>query len=142
MGREGLLPRSWITEATRLHVVPDREDPDWSQGYGFQFWRSRHGYRGDGAYGQYMVILPEADAVVAITSQSPAMQVVLDALWMHLLPVLTARRWPVRRVATRESEPRQRRRVPSPFRSLMARISRGSETRCRRCDRWNRSAES
>jgi CubicO group peptidase (beta-lactamase class C family) len=87
-GKE-LLPRSWMTEATRSHVVPDREDPDWSQGYGFQFWRSRHGYRGDGAYGQYMVILPEADAVVAITSQSPAMQLVLDALWEHLLPVLT-----------------------------------------------------
>jgi CubicO group peptidase (beta-lactamase class C family) len=88
-GKE-LLPQSWVAEATRSHVVPDRDDPDWSQGYGFQFWRSRHGYRGDGAYGQYMVILPEADAVVAITSQSPAMQLVLDALWKHLLPALTS----------------------------------------------------
>jgi CubicO group peptidase (beta-lactamase class C family) len=87
-GKE-LLPEWWVAEATRSHVVPDREDPDWNQGYGFQFWRSRHGYRGDGAYGQYMVILPEADAVVAITSQSPAMQHVLDALWEHLLPALT-----------------------------------------------------
>jgi CubicO group peptidase (beta-lactamase class C family) len=88
-GKE-LLPESWVAEATRSHVVPDREDPDWSQGYGFQFWRSRHGYRGDGAYGQYMVILPEADAVVAITSQSPNMQHVLDEVWEHLLPALTS----------------------------------------------------
>ncbi len=85
-----LVPAEWVAEATRAHVATDRENPDWSQGYGFQFWRSRHGYRGDGAYGQYMVVLPEADAVVAITSQSPDMQGVLDRLWEHLLPALTA----------------------------------------------------
>jgi CubicO group peptidase (beta-lactamase class C family) len=88
---ERLLPPAWVAEATRSHVATDNEvSVDWGQGYGFQFWRSRHGYRGDGAYGQYMVILPEADAVVAITSQSPDMQGVLDALWTHLLPALTA----------------------------------------------------
>jgi hypothetical protein len=85
-----LLPPGWVAEASRVQVATDRPDPDWNQGYGFQFWRSRHGYRGDGAYGQFMVILPEADAVVAITSQSPDMQAVLDALWAHLLPALTA----------------------------------------------------
>jgi CubicO group peptidase (beta-lactamase class C family) len=88
-GKE-LLPEWWVADATRSYVVPDGENPDWSVGYGFQFWRSRHGYRGDGAYGQYMVILPEADSVVAITSQSPDMQLVLDALWEHLLPALTS----------------------------------------------------
>jgi CubicO group peptidase (beta-lactamase class C family) len=83
-----LLPASWVDEATRRHVATGPGDGDWDQGYGFQFWRSRHGYRGDGAYGQYMVVLPEADAVVAITSQSPAMHLILDALWEHLLPAL------------------------------------------------------
>jgi CubicO group peptidase (beta-lactamase class C family) len=85
-----LLPAEWVAEATRSHVATIRPDPDWNQGYGFQFWRSRHGYRGDGAYGQYMIVLPEADAVVAVTSQSADMQGVLDALWTHLLPALTA----------------------------------------------------
>lgn len=75
-------------------MATDGDNSDWSQGYGFQFWRSRHGYRGDGAYGQYMVILPEADAVVAITSQSADMQGVLDQLWRHLLPALTAESGP------------------------------------------------
>lgn len=85
-----LLPAAWVDEATRSHVATNRADPDWDQGYGFQFWRSRHGYRGDGAYGQYMVVLPEADAVVAITSQSLDMPGVLDRMWEHLLPALTA----------------------------------------------------
>ncbi len=93
-GRQ-LLPAEWIAEATRTHVATDgRREPDWRQGYGFQFWRARHGYRGDGAYGQFMVVLPEADAVVAITSQSPDMQAVLSALWEHLLPALTAESGP------------------------------------------------
>ena len=86
----GCCRAEWVAEATRSHVATNRPDPDWDQGYGFQFWRSRHGYRGDGAFGQFMLILPEADAVVAITSQSPDMQGLLDALWTHLLPALTA----------------------------------------------------
>jgi CubicO group peptidase (beta-lactamase class C family) len=85
-----LLPAEWVAQATRSHVATNRPDPDWDQGYGFQFWRSRHGYRGDGAFGQFMVILPDADAVVAITSQSPDMQGLLNAMWQHLLPALTA----------------------------------------------------
>jgi CubicO group peptidase (beta-lactamase class C family) len=87
-----LLPEGWVDEATRVHVATDEagREPDWNQGYGFQFWRSRHGYRGDGAFGQFMVILPEADAVVAMTAQSPAMHLVPGALWEHLLPALTA----------------------------------------------------
>jgi CubicO group peptidase (beta-lactamase class C family) len=86
-----LLPATWVAEASRAHVITDREEgPDWSQGYGFQFWRGRHGYRGDGAYGQFMLVLPEADAVVAITGQSPDTSALLDAVWAHLLPALTA----------------------------------------------------
>jgi CubicO group peptidase (beta-lactamase class C family) len=88
-GRQLLSPE-WVAQATRSHIATNRPDPDWDQGYGFQFWRSRHGYRGDGAFGQFMLVLPEADAVVAVTSQSPEMQVVLDAVWTHLLPALTA----------------------------------------------------
>ena len=49
---------------------PLEENPDWSQGYGFQFWMARHGFRGDGAYGQFCVVLPEQDVVLALTGQS------------------------------------------------------------------------
>jgi CubicO group peptidase (beta-lactamase class C family) len=89
-----ILPAEWVADATRAHVATRQETTDWQQGYGFQFWRSRHGYRGDGAYGQFMVVLPDADAVVAVTGQSMDMQGVLDRLWEHLLPALTAESGP------------------------------------------------
>jgi hypothetical protein len=47
---------------------------------------ARHGYRGDGAFGQFCVVLPTHDAVVATTAGTEAMQAVLDNLWKHLLP--------------------------------------------------------
>jgi CubicO group peptidase (beta-lactamase class C family) len=86
-----LLSEAWVAEATRSHVptadaLGEGERKDWDQGYGFQFWMSRHGYRGDGAYGQFCLVLPEQDAVVAITSETVEMQRVLDLVWEHLLP--------------------------------------------------------
>jgi len=85
-GRQ-LLPASYVDEATRVQVEnPDEANADWSQGYGFQFWMARHGYRGDGAYGQFCVVLPEHDVVVALTGQTVDMQAVLDLAWRHLLP--------------------------------------------------------
>jgi CubicO group peptidase (beta-lactamase class C family) len=88
-GRQ-LLPADWVAQATSKQVDnPDREWPDWRQGYGFQFWMARHGYRGDGAFGQFCVVLPEQDTVVASTAYTMDMQGVLDALWEHLLPGLS-----------------------------------------------------
>ncbi|MFF4749033.1 serine hydrolase domain-containing protein [Streptomyces sp. NPDC002514] len=86
---ERLLPASWVAEATRPQVSNADGSPggtDWKQGYGLQFWMSRHGYRGDGAYGQFCVVLPEHDAVIAITEETVQMQQVLDLIWEHLLP--------------------------------------------------------
>ena len=66
-------------QATRKQVDnSERPDPDWAQGYGYQFWVSRHGYRGDGAFGQFCVVMPEQEAVLAITSGVANMQRVLD----------------------------------------------------------------
>jgi len=62
---------------------------DWNQGYGFQFWRCRHNsYRGDGAFGQYCVMMPDQDAVVAITAGVKDMQAVLNVIWDKLLPAM------------------------------------------------------
>ena len=85
-----LLAEEWVAEATRLQVKnPNEPNPDWRQGYGFQFWMARHGYRGDGAYGQFCVVLPEQDAVIATTAGTENMQGILDAVWTHLLPAMT-----------------------------------------------------
>lgn len=86
-----LIPESYVAQATSRAVATADADPDkvdWSQGYGYGFWMSRHGYRGDGAYGQFCLVLPEQDAVVAITGGTEAMQTVLDHVWEHLLPSL------------------------------------------------------
>jgi CubicO group peptidase (beta-lactamase class C family) len=86
---ERILDADWVEQATSTQVAnPDEANPDWSQGYGFQFWMARHGFRGDGAYGQFCVVLPEQDVVLAMTGQSLDMQAVLDAVWEHLLPAV------------------------------------------------------
>jgi len=87
-GRQ-LVPASWVAEATRRQVENPREpNPDWRQGYGYQFWMGQHGYRGDGACGQFCLVLPEEDAVVAITAGTEDMQAVLNCVWERLLPAL------------------------------------------------------
>jgi len=82
---ESLLTESWVEEATSYQTSSQENNGDWSQGYGYQFWRCTHGfYRGDGAYGQYCIVMPELDAVVAVTGQSPDMQQSMNIIWDHL----------------------------------------------------------
>jgi len=83
-----LVPEAWV-EAATARQTSNGSNPksDWDQGYGYQFWRCRHGaYRGDGAFGQYCIVLPEQDAVIAITSGVKDMQSVLNLVWDKLLP--------------------------------------------------------
>jgi CubicO group peptidase (beta-lactamase class C family) len=86
-----IVPKEWIAEATKSHSDNrnTQTNPDWTAGYGYQFWRCRHRcYRGDGAFGQYCVILPEQDAVLAMIGGLQDMQTVLDKVWQHLLPAM------------------------------------------------------
>lgn len=88
-GDTQLIPEAYVAEATSARVsTSNQENVDWSQGYGYCFWMSRHGYRGDGAFGQFCLVLPKQDAVVAITGGTEEMQAVLDHVWEHLLPGL------------------------------------------------------
>jgi CubicO group peptidase (beta-lactamase class C family) len=85
-----LVPESWVEAATRLQTSNgSNPQSDWDQGYGYQFWRCRHGaYRGDGAFGQYCIVLPDQDAVIVITSGVKDMQAVLNLVWDKLLPAM------------------------------------------------------
>jgi CubicO group peptidase (beta-lactamase class C family) len=111
-----LLPKSWVEEATSFKIQQpaswnsgsapgaqaDHADPvaalaklkqssDWYQGYAYQFWRCRHNaFRGDGAFGQFCVVMPDEDAVVAITSETGNLQGILDLVWEHLLPAMAS----------------------------------------------------
>jgi CubicO group peptidase (beta-lactamase class C family) len=85
-----LVPAAWV-EAATARQTSNGSNPksDWDQGYGYQFWRCRHhAYRGDGAFGQYCIVLPEQDAVIAITSGVQDMQAVLNLVWDKLLPAM------------------------------------------------------
>ena len=87
-GRQ-LVPARWIDEATSAKVDTSGTDHDLDgrQGYGFQFWRNRlAGYRADGAFGQFCIVLPQQDAVVVLTSALPVAQLALDLVWQYLLP--------------------------------------------------------
>jgi CubicO group peptidase (beta-lactamase class C family) len=83
-----LVSPAWVEAATsRQTSNGSNPKSDWDQGYGYQFWRSRHGaYRGDGAFGQYCIVLPAQDAVIAITAGVRDMQAVLNLVWDKLLP--------------------------------------------------------
>ncbi|MBW3466904.1 ChbG/HpnK family deacetylase [Arthrospiribacter ruber] len=94
-----LLSESWINEASSAKVpsLPagvkkedlkvKANDSDWLQGYGYQLWRSRHNsYRADGRNGQFILVLPEKNAVIVTTADIPNMQAELNLIWDHLLP--------------------------------------------------------
>lgn len=87
-----LLNESWFDMATSKQIENRGAgwggDPDWQVGYGFQFWRCAQPgvFRGDGAYGQYGVVLTHQDAAVVIHSCSTRLQAVLTAVWEKLLP--------------------------------------------------------
>lgn len=85
---KSILTERWVEEATSSHISNGTEiESDWSQGYCYQFWRCRNvAYRGDGAFGQYCIVMPKQDAVIAITSSLDDMQIVLNLIWKHLLP--------------------------------------------------------
>jgi CubicO group peptidase (beta-lactamase class C family) len=91
-GDQQLLPESWVEAATKKQTPSQEGDNDWSQGYGYQFWRCKPEpgfYRGDGAFGQYCIVIPQHEVVIAITSESFDMQASMNLVWEHLLPAIS-----------------------------------------------------
>jgi CubicO group peptidase (beta-lactamase class C family) len=99
-----LVPAEWVDAATSRQIATEDEParPDWSQGYGYLFWRCRHGaYRADGKDGQFCVVLPEFNTVVTMTAKLTDMQGELNLVWDVLLPALGQQPHPI----TTEAEP-------------------------------------
>ncbi|NNC13595.1 beta-lactamase family protein [Planctomonas sp. JC2975] len=92
-GRQ-LVPREYVELATTRqidsrHYAEGAEGADYLSGYGYQFWMSRHGFHGNGAFGQHCIVVPSHDLVVVVTSAQQTVeqaQNVLDAVWDCLLP--------------------------------------------------------
>jgi len=103
-----ILPAAWVAEATKAQIMQDAGKtpeeraqmfyngwPDWLQGYGYQFWRGRHNsFRGDGAFGQTILMMPDQDAVLIITSESQDLQDEMNQAWDNLLPFFEAKALP------------------------------------------------
>lgn len=85
-----LVPEYWVEEATKYHIDNSEERVgDWAQGYGYQFWRCSHNaYRGDGAFGQFCLVMPDKETVIAITSGLKDMQKVMDSIWTYIYPAI------------------------------------------------------
>ena len=130
-GRQ-IVSGSWVSAATRAQIrqpltgAPPGVDPaalpetsDWHQGYGYQFWRCRHGgFRGDGAFGQYCIVLPDTRTVVALTACTTDMQRLLNLVWQHLLPGLGT--------APREGDPVAAERLRARLATLTLAVPRGA----------------
>lgn len=94
MGKGGICLPSALT--ARRHETGDaeesedeRQDKRLAAGLRLQMWRCRHNaYRADGANGQYILVLPDKDAVIAVTANIPDMQAELNLIWKYLLPAL------------------------------------------------------
>ena len=99
-----ILPASWVEEASTMKILQNptaaqalRDSSDWLQGYCYQMWRCRHNaYRGDGAFGQYIIVMPDLDVVIAITSETGDMQDEINLVWNHLLPAIQKNKLPAK----------------------------------------------
>ena len=103
-GGKQVIPADWVKEMSANQVPSspaglnleqmralgmDPDGSDWLQGYGYQMWRCRHNaFRADGANGQYIIVLPEKDAVIVTTAHIDNMQQEINLIWDHLLPAL------------------------------------------------------
>src|SRR5581483_3360250 len=105
-----ILPSAWVEEATSFKIQQPgadleklKRESDWHQGYCYKFWRCRHNaFRGDGAFGQYTIVMPDQDVVIAITSESSNMQGEMNLVWEHLLPAIETRPIPQNKSAADE----------------------------------------
>ena len=86
-----LLLEAWVEAATKYQVSNGTNpNVDQEQGYGYQFWRIRHGaYRGAGAFGQFCEVWPDQDVVLAITGGKEDMEIIQDLIWEYVLPAVT-----------------------------------------------------
>jgi CubicO group peptidase (beta-lactamase class C family) len=86
-GTKQILSKEWVELATKKEIENGKNDNSWAYGYGYQFWMNpTGGFRADGAYGQYSMVLPDKDIVVAITSESVDKAATMATVWDHLYP--------------------------------------------------------
>lgn len=119
-----LLPASWIEESTKMQIETglnmkegEKAKSDWVQGYGYLVWQCRYqAYRADGSFGQYIIVMPKQDAVLAITANENDMQRELQEVWNNILPAFSTTKLPVNKGADQElTQLLKNLALPAPF---------------------------
>ncbi|MGN0386204.1 MAG: serine hydrolase domain-containing protein [Lachnospiraceae bacterium] len=61
---------------------------NWGVGYGYQIWQCIPDgyYRGDGAFGQFAIVSPKDNLIIATLSGTEDMGGLMDSMWKYLLP--------------------------------------------------------
>lgn len=104
-----VLSEEWVIEASRKQIENGQNDSSWGYGYGYQFWLNPPGgFRADGAFGQFSMVLPDQDAVVTITSESIDTKTVMQIVWDELVPAMTASKLPENPSALKELRTRMK----------------------------------
>jgi len=90
-----LIPKEWIKEATSFQIKNSDEPEakrslsDWGQGYAYQMWRGKNNtVRLDGMGGQFVVLIPDKDAIVVFTANNTNTQKQLDLIHKYLIPAI------------------------------------------------------
>lgn len=94
-GNKQIVSSEYIDEAGKFQITtnneekPEKDLNDGEKGYGYQFWRGSHNsFRMDGMGGQLVIVMPDYDAVVVLTSNVGSSQVEMDKVWKHLVPAM------------------------------------------------------
>lgn len=70
-----LLSAEWVRESTRKQMENGQE------GYGYLFWRgAQNSFRSDGKYGQYGIVLPDQNAVIAVNAECMQQRELLELM--------------------------------------------------------------
>jgi len=95
-----LVPEAWIKEATSFKI--ESNDPankmpsgknDWAQGYCYQMWRGRNNtVRLDGMAGQFVILIPDKDAIVVLTANARNTQEEMNLVHNYLIPAIKSDR--------------------------------------------------
>lgn len=85
-----LLDEAWVEAASTPQILADEGDEEIGHHYGYLFWTMPDGmFRADGKYGQYCIVVPRKNAVIAINSmQLTEEKKVLRAAVRTILPLL------------------------------------------------------
>jgi len=88
--KQQVISPQWVS-AARSHQISTGDTPkdNWEWGYGYQFWTLKdNAYAACGAFGQYCIVIPNENLVLATTAGTNSSQSILNILWEELIPFL------------------------------------------------------